>query len=52
VRLLVVVGAKPRTAWRGDRVGDREQGSKPMLKIWVAEVMIYGKDFTQWTETA
>jgi len=22
------------------------------VKIWVAEVMIYGEDFTQWTETA
>jgi len=23
-----------------------------VLKIWAAEVMIYGEDFTQWTETA
>ena len=23
-----------------------------VLKIWAAEVMIYGGDFTQWTETA
>jgi len=23
-----------------------------MLKIWAAEVMIYGEDFTQWSETA
>ena len=22
-----------------------------LLKIWAAEVMIYGEDFTQWTET-
>jgi len=23
---------------------------REVLKIWVAEVMIYGEDFTQWTE--
>jgi len=23
-----------------------------LLKVWVAEVMIYGEDFTQWTKTA